>query len=491
MNSARSKGHLEQDAWSCSVGAVLQSLSVDPERGLDRHEVATRRRTWGRNQLKAAPKRRGLSILIAQFKNIVVALLLAAGALALLFSEIAEGIAIFAVVVINATMGFLTEWRAVRSMEALRAFARVECVVLRGGKAEKIPAEELVPGDIVLIEAGDLVPADLRLIDTAKLTANESTLTGESLPVSKQTSAIRQEASLLERDNLSFKGTTIARGSGRGVVIGTARNTEFGKIFEQVAEAEAPQTPLEKRLNSLGSGLAWAIIGLAVVIAVVGILAGRDLYLAIEVAIALSVAAIPEGLAIVATIALARGMWRLAKRNALITRLSAVETLGATSTILTDKTGTLTENEMAVSTVLLADADVDFDATSGASCAGGATLDAGNTRVLHDLLRAGARCNNASFEPPANDRCVCVGDPTECALLVAASAADIWRREILEDAPEIREDPFDPDSKRMATLHRQDGHILVAVKGAPEAVIPGCNAMQCGDGTAPGRGSRT
>ena len=287
----------------------------------------------------------------------------------------------------------------------------------------------------------------------------------------------------MDRSNCLFKGTAVARGSGAGLVVATGPASEIGRISKLVAEAEAQETPLEKRLDALGQRLVWVMLLVAAVIALAGILTGRDILLAIEVAIALSVAAIPEGLAIVATIALARGMWRLAKRNALITRLSAVETLGATSTILTDKTGTLTENEMAVSTVLLADADVDFDATSGASCAGGTTLDAGNTRVLHDLLRAGARCNNASFEPPANDRCVCVGDPTECALLVAASAADIWRREILEDAPEIQR-PFDGKSNNSwPRFIEQAGHPLVTWKGARKplsrATIP-CRAAMAG-----------
>jgi Ca2+-transporting ATPase len=206
--------------------------------------------------------------------------------------------------------------------------------------------------DSVLLEAGDLVPADLRLIQAAKLNADESTLTGESLPVHKHTEPLAEDTVMLDRHNMAFKGTAITRGAGRGVVVDTGMRTEFGKIFEQVSVAESQRTPLEKRLDSLGERLAWAVIVIGALIAIGGILAGRETFLAIEVAIALSVAAIPEGLPIVATIALARGMWRMAKRNALITKLSAVETLGATSVILTDKTGTLTENRMTVTTVL-------------------------------------------------------------------------------------------------------------------------------------------
>jgi len=468
--------------WSCSAETVLQSLSVTPEHGLDRNEVLKRQRIWGRNQLEATRPRHAFTILLAQFKSIVVVLLLMAGLLALLFSEIAEALAIFAVILINTAIGFLTEWRAVRSMEALRTFARVECVVLRDSRVTKTAAETLVPGDIVLLDAGDLVPADVRLIEAAKLTADESTLTGESLPVKKQTASLSEDTAVLDRNNMTFKGTSITRGAGKGVVVGTGINSEFGKIFEQVAAAKPQQTPLEQRLNSLGARLAWGIIGIAILIGIAGILAGRELYLAIEVAIALSVAAIPEGLVIVSTIALARGMWRLAKRNALITRLSAVETLGATSVILTDKTGTLTENRMAVSTLLLQGFDVDAENVEKPGAGGfrvnGAVLDAGQAGLLDELLSMGVLCNNASLDKDTRGNAAGVGDPTELALLAAASARDVWRRDLLLQSPEIHEDPFDPDSKRMATLHRQPGGVLVAVKGAPEMILPDCIAVR-------------
>ena len=469
-------------AWSRSSEAVLQSLSVDPDRGLDDNEVLKRRGIWGPNQLVATRPRKLLSILLTQFKSIVVVLLFAAGILALAFSEFAEGMAIFAVILINASIGFFTEWRATRSMEALRQFARAECVLLRNGKIARVPADVLVPGDIVLFEAGDLIPADLRLIAAAKLAADESTLTGESLPVKKQDTVLDKDTAVLDRHNMVFKGTCITRGSGKGVVVGTGTNTEFGKIFEQVVAAKEQQTPLEKRLNALGASLAWAIIGVAVIIGVAGIIAGRELFLAIEVAIALSVAAIPEGLVIVATIALARGMWRLAKQNALITRLSAVETLGATSVILTDKTGTLTENRMAVSTVLLNGLDIDVDTASRDAASkfrvNERTLDNGEAAALDDLLRCGVLCNNASLEKPADGETTGVGDPTELALLVVAGARGLWRTELLSIEPEVHEDPFDPESKRMATVHQRPDGKRVAVKGAPETIIPRCTAVR-------------
>ena len=475
--------------WAENVQSVLAAFSVDADRGLDSREAARRRVVYGRNQLRATQQRPVLSILAAQFKSVVVILLVVAGGLATAFSEFAEGLAIFAVIIINCTIGFLTEWRAVRSMEALRKFASIDCDVLRDGGVIRVSAEDLVPGDIVLLDAGDLVPADLRLIEAAKLQADESTLTGESLPVRKYTQALEDDTVLLDRHNMAFRGTAINRGTGKGVVIATGMQTEFGKIFEQVRAAEPQQTPLEKRLDVLGQRLAWAVIFIAILIGGAGILVGRELFLAIEVAIALSVAAIPEGLPIVATIALARGMWRMARRNALITRLSAVETLGATNTILTDKTGTLTENRMAVTTLRLADADItvagsERPATATFRCEN-RDLETSVAAVLDVLLQTGVLCSNASLRIAANGDVQASGDPTELALLVAASARGIWRHEQIEKMPELREDAFDPDAKRMATLHSAETGIHVAVKGAPESIIARSVAVRTGHGDTP------
>jgi Ca2+-transporting ATPase len=479
---------LDNHAWAREPEEVLEGLAVEPLQGLDANEVIRRQDVFGHNELAAPSKRPIWSILVAQFRGVVTLLLVAATVLAFLFSDFAEGIAIIVVIVINSSIGFITELRAVRSMENLRQLVRIDCVVVRDGVIGSVAAAELVPGDIVLFEAGDLVPADIRVIEAAKLEADESTLTGESLPVRKTRDALARETPLLDRNNIVFSGTSITRGSGRGVVVGTGAETEFGRIFHHVATAKAKQTPLEERLDALGVWLAWIVIGIAVLLAIVGIAKGREIILAVEVAIALSVAAVPEGLAIVATIALARGMWRLAKRNALITRLSAVETLGAVSVILTDKTGTLTENRMAVTTILLDNCDVDV---AGGEAPGDATffcdehtIAAPHADTLDDLLRAATFCSNASLQVTEDGQTVAVGDPTELALLVAASGRGIWRHALLADSPEVHEEPFDPDDKRMATVHEQPAGVLVAVKGAPETLIPGCVAVrqEAGDG---------
>jgi len=463
-----------ENTWASGVADVLEALSTDAANGLQSVDAIERQLLYGPNQLRAAKRRSVLSIITDQFKSIVILLLAAAGSLAILFANHIEGLAIFVVIAINAAIGFVTEWRAIRSMEALKVLGHVDTVVMRNGIVQQIPAAELVPGDIVVFESGDIVTADIRLVEAADLQADESTLTGESLPTGKQTEPLSLETPVMDRSNMVFKGTAITRGGGKGVVVGIGLETELGRISKLVTEAESQHTPLEKRLNKLGERLAIAVGIIALFIAIAGVLAGRDTILAIEVAIALAVAAIPEGLPIVATIALARGMWRMAKRNAIIAKLSAVETLGATSVILTDKTGTLTENQMSVTEVCLAGADVSLEAAR--------TLDAETSSLLNELLVTATLCNNASLqESPAGDRHA-IGDPTEIALLNAALQQNIRREELLLQTPEIAEVPFNPDSKLMATLHSRNPEVLFAVKGAPESVIRHCNAVRGVDG---------
>lgn len=478
-------------AWSKSTADALRELEVDPLIGLGSGEAERRRRRFGNNLLRAAKRRSALSILADQFKSVVILLLAVAGVLAFLFEDFAEGLAIFAVIAINGSIGFLTEWRAIRSMEALSRLGSVTTVVMRDGNLQQLPAGQLVPGDIVVLEGGDIVTADIRLIEAAKLTADESTLTGESMPVSKQTGPLDRDTPLMERNNFVFKGTAITRGSGKGVVVDIGEATELGRISKLVTEAEAQQTPLEKRLDALGRWLAWAVLAVALLVAVVSILIGRDTLLSIEVAIALAVAAVPEGLPIVATIALARGMWRMARRNALVASLSAVETLGATSVILADKTGTLTENRMAVTRIRLAD-DLEVFAESKRRASQGrfrvkdGSLDHDAAQLLDELLTVSVLCSNATLKQGPGGDLYTIGDPTEVALLIAANRRGIRRDEALRRWPEINEIAFDPETKRMVTVHiAGDAGYRVAVKGAPESVIPSCTAIRTTGGDKP------
>ena len=466
--------------WSQDVSSVLNAFSVDPSVGLDTAEVVLRREAYGSNQLSPT-KRRGLLYIAAdQFRSLVILLLCVAGIVAIAFSERVEGIAIFVVVIINASIGFITELRAIRSMEALSRLGQVETVVMRDGMLKQVPAEDLVPGDIIIREAGDIVTADSRLIEAVDLKADESTLTGESMSVRKSSDTIAADTPIMEQANMLFRGTAITRGTAKGVVVNTGPGTELGRISAMVSEAEAHSTPLEKRLNSLARRLVWAVMVLAVFIAVAGIWSGRETYLAIEVAIALAVAAIPEGLPIVATIALARGMWRMATKNALISRLSAVETLGATSVILTDKTGTLTENSMSVTSVKIADTDIEISGTGESQ-----DLAADSAVLLDELLRMASLCNNASIDSGSDGELHAVGDPTEVALLKVAESRNISRQTLLTSRPKLRELAFDPRARMMATLHDDGSSVLVAVKGAPEAVLPVCTSVQTQTGPVP------
>ncbi|HEX5067252.1 MAG TPA: HAD-IC family P-type ATPase, partial [Myxococcota bacterium] len=324
--------------------------------GLSEHEARARLAVHGANRLHEARARSALAILVDQFRSLLVALLAVAAGLSLAFGRAPEAIAIGAVLLLNAAVGFASELRAVRSMEALRRLGHVHTRVRRDGRVRVLDAVELVPGDLVVLEGGDVVTADVRLVEASKLQADESLLTGESAPVGKATAPLAADTALAERRNMLFKGTSVTRGAGEGVVVGTGMATELGRITRLVEEAKAELTPLEKRLDRLGQRLVWLTLIVAAAIVASGIATGRDWLLTVQTGIALAVATVPEGLPIIATLALARGMHRMARRNALVNRLSAVETLGATGVIFTDKTGTLTENRMTVVDLELSDA---------------------------------------------------------------------------------------------------------------------------------------
>lgn len=469
--------------WSKNSDKLLSELKCDVDHGLSSAESIRRRKVHGKNRLREIKPRSSWSILYEQFKSLIVLLLLIAAALSFAFGDWIEGIAIIIVLLLNAGIGFYTEIRAVRSMESLRKLSTVDAVVRRDGQVISVPAENLVPGDIVIIEGGDIVTADLRLLRASKLQADESALTGESMPVSKTTDVIPAETPLADRRNMLFKGTSVTRGSAVGIAAATGMLTELGKISALVAEAEKEATPLEKRLDKLGHKLIWLTIILTVVIAALGIIRGRDAILMIETAIALAVAAIPEGLPVVATIALARGMLRMARRNALINRLASVETLGATGIICTDKTGTLTENKMTVTTILVDNGKAQLrqveDADRPRFDLDDEMLEFEEESPLKDALKIGVLCNNASLSTSEDGG---VGDPLEVALLEAGVSAGIAQNELLESMPEIDEEAFDSDVKMMGTIHKTESGFVFAVKGAPENVIEVCTSYVSGDG---------
>jgi Ca2+-transporting ATPase len=461
-----------------SATDVLAALNVSFASGLSDHEAEQRLSVYGANAIGSRQKVGLISVLIHQLKSLVVALLAVAAAVAFYFREWEEGGAIVGVLILNTAIGFVTEIKAVRSIEAIRALGSRSARVRRGGQTRPIPAERLVPGDIVLLDAGDVISADLRVVEAADLDADESTLTGESMGVAKSAAPAKADARVADRTSMLFKGTSITRGSGTGVVVATGMDTELGHISKLVAEAETEASPLEKKLALLSGQLVWLTLALTALIGGIGLLQGKDAFLMVEAAIALAVAAIPEGLPIVATLALARGMWRMARKNALVERLSAVETLGATTVILTDKTGTLTENRMTVRRIWLSSGELSVGESSFELADGSAPVRPDTIAELQCLLKVAVLCNNATLGGVATEDS---GDPMELALLRAGRLAGLERRELLDETAEIKEHAFDTARKMMATVHRRDDGYLFAIKGAPEAVLAGAERILRGE----------
>ncbi len=441
---------------------ALRILETDADGGLSARNALMRQRRYGRNVLTRKARRSWVSLLLDQFRSVIVWLLGAAAAVSALTGDLAEAVAILCVLAINSTIGFTTSLKAVRSMEALFRMSAVTARVRRDGRSQMLPVRDLTPGDIVILESGDVVPADLRLLDCADLHCNESTLTGESVPVTKSPESLPLETAVPDRINIAFKGTAVTRGTGIGVVALIGPETELGQIAKLAQAAEAEQHPLERRLDRLGETLVWITLVLSSLIALAGFLRGLALVDMAQTAIALAVAAVPEGLPVVATLALARGMLRLARHNALIERLSAVETLGSTTIILTDKTGTLTANQMAVTGYLLAGREV-------------TSVDAQATEtdpLLKRALEIGALCTTAELGANGpSERQTDVGDPMEVALLRAACQGGLLLEALREDYPTQGIRPFDPDEGVMITEHVHGGGAFEAIKGVPERVL--------------------
>jgi Ca2+-transporting ATPase len=473
------KRALPQAPHALPADEVLANMGVSVAMGLGEGEARQRQKVFGPNTIASKRKISGLTVFLHQCKSPVVYLLGAAAALALYFGEWEEGAAIAAVLALNALIGFLTEVKAARSIEALRSLGAHTARVRRDGYTRSLPAEQLVPGDIVLVEAGDSVPADLRLIEAFSLGADESTLTGESAAVYKAALPVAIDTGLAERTSMLFKGTAVIRGSGVGVVVAAGLHSELGRISRLVEKVEPDSSPLERKLARLSGQLVWATLIIAALIIGFGLASGRETFLMVEAGIALAVAAIPEGLPIVATLALARGMWRMARQNALIERLSAVETLGATTIVLTDKTGTLTENRMAVRQICVPAGEIKID-TAGFHSDVGLRLQLSKNPQLRCLLNIVTLCNDATLGGTIDEDS---GDPMELAFLRIAHRAEVSRSALLNDLPLVHKHAFDAAEKMMATVHREDHSYLFAIKGAPEVVIERTAHVLCDDGS--------
>lgn len=461
--------------WAAPAGAVAAALAVDPGSGLSTAEAAARLERHGPNELDVAPARTPWQVLLGQFRGVLTWMLVAAATLSAAFAQWSEALAVLVVLAINAAAGFLTEVRAIRSVEALRRLGTARATVRRDGDAEVVPAPDLVPGDVLVVEAGDVVPADARLVGAWRLSVDESTLTGESVPVEKSVEPVAAEAVLADRTSMLYRGTAVLRGRGEAVVVATGMGTELGKVAGLVRAAEPERTPLERRLDSLGGRLLWVALGAAVAVAGYGLATGQDWFTMVQTAIALAVATVPEGLPVIATLTLARGARRMADRNALVNRLSAVETLGATNVILTDKTGTLTHNRMAVAGWWLPQGR----RSNGAAASEARRVAAGRGE-LDRALRVAVLCGTASLSRTEGEPDV--GDPMEVALLLAARDHGVERGELHELLPELAQLPFDAEQRVMATHHQAEDGGLLLVKGAPGAVVPACSAVATPNG---------
>ncbi|HUW64659.1 MAG TPA: cation-translocating P-type ATPase [Spirochaetia bacterium] len=473
---------MDEQWYTLSVPEVIRKLNTSGERGLDYGEAGRRLAACGPNILETAPAARPWLVFLNQFRDFMVLVLLAATATSLLLGEVADGLTILIIVLLNAVLGFVQESRAERSLEALRLLSAPEARVVREGRLDRFPARDLVPGDIVLVEAGDIVPADLRLLEAAGLEAMEAVLTGESAPTAKKAGVlVAGGAAPGDVVCALYAGTVVSRGRARGVVVETGMRTEMGRIAAMISGAQTEATPLQARLAKLGQWLLGVSLFVCALVVAVGVARGELPYRMFLTGVSLAVAAIPEGLPAVVTVALALGVQRMARRNAIIRRLPAVETLGCATVICSDKTGTLTENRMTVREGFIG--GIRF------AVEGEETADVHTGVVREDLalfLRIAVLCNNGILERlfvPAGRFVKRVtgqkraqwrvsGDPTEGALLVLAARAGIWR----EDAEEIKvaEFPFESERKRMSVVCRRAGRLFVYAKGAPDVLLAHC-----------------
>ena len=447
-----------KQAYMQSSEEVLQQLGATAE-GLSSQEATARQEKYGHNKLKEAPKPTMVQRFLAQLKDPMLIILMIAAAVSALTgmlsgeNEWAEVIIIIAVVLLNAILGVLQESKAEAAIEALQTMTAATCKVLRDGKLVILRSEELVPGDVVILEAGDAVPADGRIIENASLKIEEAALTGESVPVNKLIDALNLTAGtddvpLGDRKNMCYMGSTVVYGRGKAVITGTGMDTEMGKIAGALAAAEEEQTPLQKKLDSLGKTLSFMVLGICIFIFVFNLIMHGEFSLpaileTFMVAVSLAVAAIPEGLATVVTVVLSIGVTKMSKRNAVIRRLTAVETLGCTQVICSDKTGTLTQNKMTV---------VDH---------------IGDTQLLATAM---ALCSDAAL----NEENQAEGEPTECALVNFAYSVGLHKAQLEAATPRVDEAPFDSGRKMMSTIHDLGGKFVQYTKGGPDVVLARC-----------------
>ncbi|QEM03568.1 cation-transporting P-type ATPase [Mucilaginibacter rubeus] len=464
--------------FSLTVEEVAKLVQANTVEGITYYEAKKRSRVYGLNSYKTQKQKSLWLILLYQFKNPIVYLLIAGSLASLYFKDILETTAILAVILINALIGFFMEFQARNSMNALKKMDIVTAKVIRGGKSRSIPSEQLVPGDLIPLEAGDIIPADGRLVAVNRLQCDESSLTGESLPTDKTVETLKKDTVVGDQHNMVFKGTSVINGNGKMVVTGIAANTQLGTITSLVETSVDTITPLDKKLNRLSRKLIWVTLVMTAIFSITGFIQRKAILTIIETSIALAVAAIPEGLPIVATVALSYGMLLMARRNAIVKKLSAVETLGSTGVILTDKTGTLTENKIFTDTLAFPEETVKAQVENNLlKFPNGAVKSAEN---LDKLLLTGILCNNATIEEKYPEPDQLSGDPVEVALIKTAIAAGLDNHLLSKQFVRIAEVPFSSEIMMMATLHKTSSGYFTAAKGSVERLLDKCNYLQSG-----------
>ncbi len=467
---------------------AYQSLDSAPA-GLSAAEAARRLEEYGPNELQAAHRVSPWEILLAQFKNVLILILLLATIVSLFLGHGIESVVIAIIVLFAVGLGFVQEYRAERAIEALRQMAAPTATLLRDGVEIKIPAREVVPGDVLLLRTGDRVPADARLLESVNLQLEEAALTGESVPVEKHTQALEKaDLPVGDRKNLVYAGTAVTYGRGKALAVATGMNSEFGKIAKMLQEVESGKTPLQQNLDKVGGMLARAALVVVAIIVALGLLRGQPFVEMLISGIALAVAVVPEALPAVVTISLAIGVQKMVKRNALIRRLPAVETLGSTSVICSDKTGTLTKDEMTVRRLYCAGQMVSVSG-AGYSPEGAFSTNGGESSqpspALRQMLTAAVLASDTRLVQLESGAWDIKGDPTEGALVVAAAKAGLAKDVLDAVQPRTQEIPFSSETKRMTTLHEAGGALTAYAKGAPEVILAGCDFVLTEHGVAP------
>lgn len=466
---------MEEKWHNLSTEQTLQILRT-AHSGLSEVEAQERVLQYGLNVLKPKKKASPVVVFLRQFLSPLIYILLAAAIISAMVEHYLDAYVIAGILMLNAIIGFTQETRAEKAMEALIRLAAPKAKVRRNGKVKLIPAEEVVPGDMVIMEVGDRVPADARIIEAAELKANESALTGESMPVEKHTAVLHGEITVADRKNMVYTHTTISSGKAIAVAVATGMSTEIGKIASAMEEVKPEQTPLQKSIAKLSHFVIILFLGLCALLVVVGILQGLGLVDISLVAIAAAVSAVPEGLPAVVTVVLATGMRVMADRNAIIRRLVAVETLGSATVICSDKTGTLTLNEMTVKQIYVDGESIEVTGKGyqpqGEFRRDDQLLEPQSDHALSLLLKIGALCNDALLTKESEESYNILGDPTEGALVVAAAKAGVDKEKLEMSFPRIDEMPFQSEKQYMATLHPKDGGKVVYVKGSVEKLLP-------------------